>query len=275
MNNLRKSISYILNSILSFGFIGGIRYSFYFFLSHFIGKNDGKSKRMVTVPYYYPNRMTYKSSGGIVHQLFYRPNTSDVPLIANILIGIKEYDIELDSKKFDNILDLGANIGLFSLLYSNKYPDKKYLAVEPERENYIILKNNLRKIENMNTERLAVWYRFAWLNIKDNGNNWGFTVEEINENERNDECIKGVDIDSLCQKYNLKGNLLVKMDIEGSEIPIFQHLDNQKWLNRTYALIIEIHDKKGGKDYINICEAMKERGYSKTCKGENVVFIRK
>ena len=205
-------------------------------------------------------------------KLWYRPNTSDVPLIANILIGIKEYDIDvLDNRKFDSILDLGANIGLFTILYTKKYENKSYLAVEPENNNYRLLEKNVGHINKMQTLKSGVWYRPANLEVRDNGNNWGFTVEECGDIEAG---IKGVDIDTLCEQYGMSGQLLIKMDIEGSEIQIFEKIENAKWISRTYALIIEIHDKQDGRNYKMICGEMKRRGFKMVSKGENKVFLR-
>lgn len=38
------------------------------------------------------------------------------------------------------IVDAGANIGLASLFFANKYADAKIIAIEPEEHNFKILK---------------------------------------------------------------------------------------------------------------------------------------
>src|SRR5260370_13577926 len=44
------------------------------------------------------------------------------------------------------IIDLGANIGLVSLYLANAYPSARIVAVEPNRENFELMKTNLRDL---------------------------------------------------------------------------------------------------------------------------------
>ena len=42
-------------------------------------------------------------------------------------------------------IDAGANIGLTSIYFANKFPNAKIVALEPEIDNYIILQKNIQK----------------------------------------------------------------------------------------------------------------------------------
>lgn len=208
--------------------------------------------------------------GGVLNRIYFRPYTSDTPLIHSIFLWEKEYDVDVDADRFDAVLDLGANIGLFCILFANRFPGKKILAVEPESDNYKLLKKNTQKDTNIVTEKCGIWWRRSNLKLFDHGSNYGFTVAEAKSDDERD--LIGVDIDNLCRKFDISGNLLVKMDIEGTEKNLFEHIGDAQWINRTSYLIVEIHDKEESDLYKNICNEMNKRGYTKTVKGENVVF---
>ena len=57
--NSKKTLVYISNSINLFGIIDGMKFSFHFFLSHFMKKNDGSNKKCTFVGYY-PSRLVNK-----------------------------------------------------------------------------------------------------------------------------------------------------------------------------------------------------------------------
>ena len=47
------------------------------------------------------------------------------------------------------IVDAGANIGLASILFANRYPQAKILAIEPEHDNFNLLADNVRSYDNI------------------------------------------------------------------------------------------------------------------------------
>ena len=62
--------------------------------------------------------------------------------------------------KISNILDIGANNGIYSIYYAKKYKNSKIFSFEPVKKNYILLKKNihLNKIKNIKT------YNFGFFN---------------------------------------------------------------------------------------------------------------
>ena len=62
--------------------------------------------------------------------------TTDITLIVNIIVRrYGQYTTKLGKDK-KGIMDLGANIGLFSIKYAIKYPQATFIAVEPDKDNY-------------------------------------------------------------------------------------------------------------------------------------------
>ena len=208
--------------------------------------------------------------------LFYRTFTKDIRLIRQIIVGVfddgrwhREYDIDVDSEICDGMLDLGANIGLNTIKYADQYPHMKIVAVEPENGNYDVLLKNTTQFPNVVAVRAGVWYKQTKLTIEDPGKgSWGFIVKE------GDSGLQGVSIDELCKKYKVNPSI-VKMDIEGSEMVIFEHINETIWIDKVQILMIETHDWLApGCDRL-IRDTMRDRGFSEERNGGIYVFRRK
>jgi FkbM family methyltransferase len=75
---------------------------------------------------------------------YIRPRTYDA-FIANEIFGQQQYlpHESMDVNEVVTVLDLGANIGLFSLWAIAKYNPKKIICVEPNAKNIELLQKNL------------------------------------------------------------------------------------------------------------------------------------
>ena len=199
--------------------------------------------------------------------LYYRTRTTDIILIICILVKNNMYKFDLCEREVEWVLDLGANIGLFSLKYAIHYPNIKFVAVEPEDENYKIMEMNLGQLSNVIILKAGVWWREANLTIKNSdAESWAFQVVESENGE-----YKGLSIDLICGKYNATASV-IKMDIEGSEMVVFQHINDSKWINEVKLLVCETHDHIFPGSYKLVTEAMKARGYSLSQMGESLIF---
>jgi predicted O-methyltransferase YrrM len=101
------------------------------------------------------------------HPVYYRAGSSDMYLIYMILIkeGAKaEYWLPEEFKP-KVILDIGANIGITSLYYANKYPEAKIYSFEPVPVNYELLEKNLKEYENVKTFNVALGAQDGELDI--------------------------------------------------------------------------------------------------------------
>lgn len=118
-------------------------------------------------------------------------------------------------KKEDIVLDIGANLGYFTLLSKNA---KRIICIEPLKEAIPILKKNI-KINNLDKKCLilnsAVGSKKEELLIKSEDSlNFSKIVEK--------ECkktykIKSYPLSFFCNKYNAN---MIKMDVEGYEYDI-------------------------------------------------------
>ena len=76
-----------------------------------------------------------------------RVGSTDLMALTNVWM-INEYDIEdFEINVNDTVIDIGAHIGLFSLLVSQRCKTGKILSFEPVRENFDLLVSNLKLIQ--------------------------------------------------------------------------------------------------------------------------------
>lgn len=127
--------------------------------------------------------------------------------------------LPLFTRRGDTVLDIGANIGYYSLLFSKLVgPEGVVITVEPEPNNFTLLEVNLRlnRVNNVHLYQVAVSDHEgnATLFIS-NYSNWhslrGRKVSTLREIE-----VPTVTIDAIANKIGVPINL-IRMDIEGFE----------------------------------------------------------
>ncbi len=206
----------------------------------------------------------------IKSSIFLRTNTTDAPTFSQIFIQ-KDYNLQIDIKP-KLIIDGGANVGYASVWFANKFPKSKIYAIEPEAENFKILKSNTRKYANVKLIKAGLWHRKTLLKVLNKSyGKWGFVTEETNSLKK--ESLRAVTIDDILKKSGRDQIDILKLDVEGAEKEIFSK-NYEYWLPRVKILIIEIHDwiKKGCGD--SFYSAIKKYNFEESRSGENIVLIR-
>lgn len=139
------------------------------------------------------------------------------------------------------ILDTGAHIGIFSIYSKIINPESEIIAVEPEPENYKLLKQNLKQnnCQDVKTIRAAL--------IAKNDLNTNLYISKNTHNHStlplSKNCIQvsAINLEKLMEENKIKKIGLLKMDIEGAEFDIVLNIDNETWSKIRYALI-EYHE---------------------------------
>lgn len=209
----------------------------------------------------------YKLSD-LKHELFLRTASSDYATYRQVFIE-KQYDCELGTTP-EVIIDCGANIGLASVFFANKYPSAKIIAIEPERSNFEMLKRNTQQYPNVHCLNNGIWSKKVNLRIYDAGlGSWNFVVEEVDYQD--EKTIAALSIPDVMTMFNIQQIDLLKMDIEGSEKEVFS-ASNMEWLNKVDYIVIELHDwmKKGTAKVL--FDAIRFFNYYFNVKGENVII---
>ncbi len=172
-----------------------------------------------------------------------RIHSSDVSAYRQIFIK-NEYDF-ITRTPPDVIVDAGANIGLASLYFANKYPDARIIAIEPEESNYLLLKKNVGPYANITPVCAALWHKNEVINLIDPGlGEWGFMTEERDSGEGipGEFChsVQGITVDAIIDTYNLEKIDILKIDVEGAEKEVFS--TTSSWIDKVESIIIELHE---------------------------------
>lgn len=85
--------------------------------------------------------VTYRTRSGM--KLTLRTRTSDRNVFNDLWLD-RVYDFDMDAwAGFTTIIDIGAHIGMFTMLGALRSPDARIIALEPEASNVTILRRNV------------------------------------------------------------------------------------------------------------------------------------
>jgi FkbM family methyltransferase len=136
------------------------------------------------------------------------------------------------------IIDLGANIGLATLYFAEKFPHARILSVEPESSNFAMLLRNVRTLATKGRcvpLQAALWSKDSRLDVLDPGaghNAFAF-------GEKSDGEVLGLSIMTILERSGFETVDLLKVDIEGAEVELFS--GSLDWLPRVRVLAVEFH----------------------------------
>lgn len=135
------------------------------------------------------------------------------------------------------IVDAGANTGLTSVYFANLWPDAKIIAIEPEPGNFAMLLENTKHYPNITPVMAAVWKEPAMLALFDPGK--GDMMFQTHTSS--DGKTRGMTIPEIMKQHNMNRIDLLKMDIEGAELEVFEGW--RDWIDNIGSIIIETHDE--------------------------------
>ena len=104
---------------------------------------------------------------GIRSPVLLRLKTSDESTYVQILLG-GQYSFELPFSP-RAIIDAGANIGMASIFFANKYPEATIIAIEAETSNFNILLKNVRPYPTIIPVHAALWNRDGEISVGEAG----------------------------------------------------------------------------------------------------------
>jgi hypothetical protein len=84
-----------------------------------------------------------------------------------------------------------------------------------------------------------------------------------------------ITINDLLDELRVDQIDLLKLDIEGSEKELFEDPAKNRWLSRTRAVIVELHDHFKPGCTAAVEAALAGQNFIRSQRGENILFIRK
>lgn len=217
-----------------------------------------------------PNQLISFHFSEYPQPIFLRNNSSDLPTFNQVFL-YEEYLMDYDFKP-EIIIDCGANIGMATVYFKNKFPDAKIVSIEPEPSNFELLQKNTKAYNNVFCLQGGIWNKPTNLLVKDMGvGSWGFMIEE--SETQTPESISAYTIDQIMQQFGIDRIDILKIDIEGSEKELFEN-NYAAWLPKTKVLIIELHDRMRKGCSKSVFKALSDFNFSTAQKGENIfVFL--
>lgn len=168
----------------------------------------------------------------------------------------------IEAKANECILDIGAHLGFFALYTRSLNPQAQIICLEPNKKNFEILKNNLKKnkIQNivlLNMGLAADSGERQFSVSSDSHNSRMISVK--NENIKHCVC-KTISFSDLVAECNIKIISLLKMDIEGAEFEIIENMNKDDFA-LIKNIIFEYHNSVKN-NHKKLEKILRERGFS-------------
>lgn len=169
-----------------------------------------------------------------------RPNGIDRWVVTENVI-IDQYHLrDINQRKIETIVDIGGNIGSFTINISRKYRRARVLTFEPDPVNFDFLKENIilnhleKRVKIINAAITDSNAKKVRLYTSRDAATGSSKVKSKLYIEVNNISI------SLVGKQ-IKGNAMLKMDIEGGEYDFFTK-ENLALLKKFKVIVLEYHD---------------------------------
>ena len=149
-------------------------------------------------------------------------------------------------EKDDVVLDIGANLGMFSVYAQNFHPSR-VIAVEPGPEEYPCLVENLKSFKNTESFKYAVSNKTGKVNFSStvegvsNHITDTFDVAQYGNHVYQTVEVDAIDINDLIKEAKLDKIDYLKIDCEGAELDIFLSIDKEYLKSNVRKIAVEYH----------------------------------
>jgi len=189
-------------------------------------------------------------------------------IIYEIFIN-KDYTKFYDVEKDDIVVDIGANVGVFTL-YAVSKNCKQVYSFEPFPSNVKAIENNINinHVENVTLETKAIADKEGVTKLYVVENNCGGHLifnRNIKKNLTDYIEVDMITFPDIIKKYNLSKIDFLKIDCEGSEGYIFKTLtkDHYKIIRK---IAIEFHDNVSILNHQQIISLLEDNGFATILK---------
>jgi FkbM family methyltransferase len=175
---------------------------------------------------------------GYQYPVLLRLNTSDFCAYRDVLVvRHKQYlPLEPDFEP-ETIVDVGAHIGMASILFAKHFPKAKIIAMEPEPSNFVSLVKNTAAYPTITPVQAALWKENGEVRLGESTVHPKGAFQVVAGGGMK---VRAMNMDTLMLEMAIESIGLLKVDIEGAERSVF---DDCNWLNKVRILAIELHDR--------------------------------
>lgn len=154
-----------------------------------------------------------------------------------------DYNIDLSSPKW--LIDIGANIGTFSVLFALRHPESTIFAYEPDTSTVVRLRKNIdiNRLDNVRVYELAVSGKPGTRVLKKSIDSGLSSLYDLPQKEKEVgiEKVKVTTLKNIILDNNLRYIDLAKIDCEGSEYEILFGTP-KSILGRIKNIVVEYHN---------------------------------
>ncbi len=140
-----------------------------------------------------------------------------------------------------HIVDIGSNIGEFSLAVNMKYPGRKYIRFEPSETENSASKINLRGIDEILVNQ-PLWSHSVELNFYNKNESGDSSLFQPDKKAKSIKLVSTTLDDSL-SLLNVESVALLKLEAEGAEPEIL--LGAKKTLSKTWFITADLGPERG------------------------------
>ena len=163
------------------------------------------------------------------------------------------------------ILDIGANIGCYSVYASKRNKTGVIYSFEPSPDTYKRLLKNIsnNRITNVKAFNIGFWNKTAELKFKTTGNS---TRNYISDDG---EIVVNVDtLDNFTKRNDIKAIDMIKLDAEFAESEIIEGAPST--LRRSRNIVLEYHSELSKK---KVTQMLIDSGFIKAAENDNLLFF--
>jgi FkbM family methyltransferase len=174
---------------------------------------------------------------------------------------------------FDTVIDIGANIGLFTLRSKQLWPNARVISVEPHPDNFEHLQEHLQlnRLNDVLSVAKGIADKCGCLDLYLSGRNIaGHSMFKGKDGTSVRVPVTTLE-DVLASGGVTGGKLLMKVDCEGCELPLLANLD-QAMANRITCIVFE--PERSLYKVEEMCGKLETLGFRSSAYGDLVVLAR-
>jgi len=213
--------------------------------------------------------ITYKIEGKKIKT---RAGTIDRSIFTEVALENLYFPSWLKLRENATVVDVGAHIGIFSVLVSSRITGGRVYAIEPCKDNFNLLLEQT-KINDFDILpfNLALTNKAGKMKLYSGSHSARGSL--LREEGGNFEFVKTMTLKKFFEKEKIKKCDLLKVDIEGGEYPLF-YSTPKKIFDKIDRIFMEVH-KIEGEDRKEMMNFLEKKGFDIEVKEEGFIYATK
>lgn len=236
-------------------------------VKYLVGHGIGRNK-VVEIMFNYLKSSLKEESVKIGDHIMYLDKQDSLCLSINDIYEKFETDlVKHEIKKGDVVIDIGANIGYYTLIFAKLVGDTgKVFAFEPDPTNFELLRKNIEAngYKNVILEQKALFNKEGKVSLAlSKSNTAGHHINSEQQDPKNSIQVDAIIADNYFKNFEHTINF-IKMDVEGAESMVLGGMTNLLKNNTALKMMVEYNPyaiKNMGLKPISYLELLVQNGF--------------